>query len=86
MTLAEEGNEEERKEEQKEDEEDGERSQNEDWAVFKAEGVAIQLNLREKLEKGRQENVGEKRIDDDQAERFFIGMWHPSSIKKDNAS
>ncbi|KAK5610807.1 hypothetical protein CRENBAI_026045 [Crenichthys baileyi] len=77
MTVSQEDNEEER-EQQKEDEEEEQRSQYGDWAIFKADGVEIQLNIKEKLEKQRQENADENRIDDDdQAERFLIDTTPP---------
>lgn len=62
---------------QKED--DDESSEHEDWACFKADGIQIQFNLKEKLEKGKLENADEKTTDDDQSERFFIGESRPSS-------
>ncbi|XP_012731139.2 myosin light chain kinase 2, skeletal/cardiac muscle isoform X2 [Fundulus heteroclitus] len=77
MTVAQEDKEEEREEQQKEDEEDDQGSQHEDWAMFKADGVEIQLNLKEKLEKERQENADGKKPEDDHAERFFIDTTPP---------
>ncbi|KAM4728766.1 uncharacterized protein mylk4a [Anableps anableps] len=76
ITVAKE-DEEEKEEQQKVDEEDEQRSQYEDWATFKADGVEIQLNLKEKLGKGKQENADEKRLNDDQAELFFIDTTPP---------
>lgn len=75
--MAQEENKDEKEEQNKEDEEDEQRC--EDWAIFKADGVAIQLNLKEKLEKERKEHVDENKIEDDQAERFFIGESHSSA-------
>ncbi|KAM4556752.1 uncharacterized protein mylk4a [Fundulus diaphanus] len=77
MTMAQEDKEEEREEQQKEDEEDEQGSKHEDWAMFKADGVEIQLNLKGKLEKERQENADEKKPEDDHAERFFIDTTPP---------
>ncbi|XP_038159729.1 myosin light chain kinase 2, skeletal/cardiac muscle isoform X1 [Cyprinodon tularosa] len=75
LTVAQEENKDEKEEQNKEDEEDEQRC--EDWAIFKADGVAIQLNLKEKLEKERKEHVDENKIEDDQAERFFIDTTPP---------
>ncbi|XP_047224882.1 myosin light chain kinase 2, skeletal/cardiac muscle [Girardinichthys multiradiatus] len=77
MTVSQEDNEEEG-EQQKEDEEEEQRSQYGDLAIFKADGVEIQINIKEKLEKQRQENADGNRIDDDdQAERFLIDTTPP---------
>ncbi|KAF7222445.1 myosin light chain kinase 2, skeletal/cardiac muscle isoform X1 [Nothobranchius furzeri] len=70
-------------EEQKKDinEEDEQRPHCADWAVFKADGIEIQMNLREKVEIERQEysddlKKEEDEVDDD-AERFFIDTTPP---------
>ncbi|MED6251183.1 hypothetical protein ATANTOWER_024796 [Ataeniobius toweri] len=77
MMASQEDNEEEG-EQQNEDEEEEQRSQYGDLAIFKADGVEIQLNIKEKLEKQRQENADGNRIDDDdQAERFLIDTTPP---------
>ncbi|XP_054888914.1 myosin light chain kinase 2, skeletal/cardiac muscle isoform X1 [Poeciliopsis prolifica] len=75
ITETEQDKKEEREEAQKE--EDDESTEHEDWASFKADGIQIQFNLKEKLEKGKLENADEKMIDDDQSERFFIDTTPP---------
>lgn len=66
-----------KQEEKEEDKEDDEQQlESEGWAVFKADGVEFQLNLKEKLEKGRLDQSSmqdaEKEEDED-VERYFIG-------------
>lgn len=66
---------EEKKTEDKEEEEEH-NPESEDWAVFKADGVEFQINLKERLERERQDNRAEqdeKDDDDDDVERYFIG-------------
>ncbi|XP_014329525.2 myosin light chain kinase 2, skeletal/cardiac muscle-like isoform X2 [Xiphophorus maculatus] len=75
ITETEQDKKEEREEAQKED--DDESAEHEDWASFKADGIQIQFNLKEKLEKGKLENADEKTTDDDQSERFFIDTTPP---------
>lgn len=64
---------EEKKTEDKEEEEHNPES--EDWAVFKADGVEFQINLKERLERERPDNRAEQdeKDDDDDVERYFIG-------------
>lgn len=66
--------EQEEKEEDKEDEE--QQLESEGWAVFKTEGVEFQLNLKEKLEKERKEQITKEdavKEHDEDVERYFIG-------------
>ncbi|XP_024129681.1 myosin light chain kinase 2, skeletal/cardiac muscle isoform X2 [Oryzias melastigma] len=60
------------------DEED-QRSDSEDWAVFKAEGVELQFSLKAKLEGEKKEQFAENDDEDDGAERFFIDSGPPPS-------
>lgn len=64
-------------EEKKEDDEDDQKLESEGWAVFRADGVEFQLNLKERVERERQDNDGkhdaEKKDDDNDAEQYFIG-------------
>lgn len=71
-------------EEKKGDKEEGEKNpESDDWAVFKADGVEFQINLKERLEKERKDNAteqdAEKDDDDDDVERYFIGELVPST-------
>ncbi|XP_067462108.1 myosin light chain kinase 2, skeletal/cardiac muscle isoform X2 [Thunnus thynnus] len=70
--------EEERKEDHKEVEQNLE---SEGWAVFRADGVEFQLDLKERVERARKENDAEsdekKEDDDDDAERYFIDTTPP---------
>lgn len=71
---------EEKKMEDKEEEE--EKAESEDWAVFKADGVEFQINLKERLERERTDRTEQDEKDDDaddDAERYFIGMLKPHS-------
>ncbi|XP_071348415.1 myosin light chain kinase 2, skeletal/cardiac muscle isoform X2 [Trachinotus anak] len=70
--------EEEEEEEEKRDDnkEEGQKLESEDWAVFKADGVEIQFNLKQRLERERKENNAEKE-DDENAERYFIDITPP---------
>lgn len=58
-------------------EEEGHDPDSEDWAVFKADGVEFQINLKERLERERQDNRAEQEEkdddDDDDVERYLIG-------------
>lgn len=74
----------EEEEEKKEDDEDDQKLESEGWAVFRADGVEFQLNLKERVERERQDNNGkhdaEKKDaedDDNEAERYFIGESGP---------
>ncbi len=68
---------EEKEEEEKEDnEEDEQRLESEGWAVFRANGVEFQLNLKQRVERERKDNNAEndaEKEEDDDAERYFIG-------------
>lgn len=65
---------------EKEDEQDPD---SEDWAVFKADGVEFQINLKERLERERKDTGAEQDAekadddDDDDVERYFIGELGP---------
>lgn len=57
-------------------EEEEENPESDDWAVFKANGVEFHINLKERLEKGRQGNGTEQDVEkdnDDDVERYIIG-------------
>lgn len=62
------------KEEKKGDDDEDKQFGSEGWAIFRADDVEIQLNLKQRVEKERKENA-EKNDDDDNApdEQFFIG-------------
>lgn len=62
-------------EEEKDGNEDDEpKPQTEDWAIFSADGVEIQLNLKERIDNaGNGEQTQEE--DDDDTEKFFIGEF-----------
>lgn len=66
-----------KQEEKEEDKEDDEQQlESEGWAVFKADGVEFQLNLKEKLEKDRKDQSlkqDAEKDDDEDVERYFIG-------------
>ncbi|XP_051256315.1 myosin light chain kinase 2, skeletal/cardiac muscle isoform X3 [Dicentrarchus labrax] len=64
-------------EEKKEDEEDEQSLESEGWAVFRADGVEFQLNLKQRLERERKDNDAEKEDDEDEAERYFIDTTPP---------
>ncbi|KAM6989148.1 uncharacterized protein mylk4a [Tautogolabrus adspersus] len=68
-------------EDKKEDEEEGEqRCQSEGWAFFRAEGVEIQFDLKQRLESARKENDAEEEDDDDDdVERYYIDIGPPPS-------
>lgn len=67
-----------KQEEKEEDKRDDEKLllESEGWAVFKADGVEFQLNLKEKLEKDRKDlsiKQDAEKEDDEDVERYFIG-------------
>lgn len=65
-----------REEEKKEDDKDDEQTlESEGWAVFRADGVEFQLDLKRRVESERKENSAENDVDNDDAdaERYFIG-------------
>lgn len=68
-------------EEKKGDKEEGEENPEcDDWAVFKADGVEFQINLKERLEKEKKDNVTEQDVakeEEDDVERYFIGELSP---------
>ncbi|XP_029686863.1 myosin light chain kinase 2, skeletal/cardiac muscle isoform X4 [Takifugu rubripes] len=72
---------EEKKTEDKEEEE--EKAESEDWAIFKADGVEFQINLKERLERERTDSRAEQDEKDDDAdddaERYFIDTSSPPS-------
>lgn len=70
---------EEKEEEKKEDDEDDQKLESEGWAVFRADGVEFQLNLKERVERERQDNDGKHDAvkKDDDVERYFIGESGP---------
>lgn len=62
------------KEEKNEDnEEDEQKLGSEGWAIFRADEVEIQLNLKQRVEKERTENAEKNDDDDTVDEQFFIG-------------
>lgn len=68
--------EEEEAEKKKVSEEDEQRLESEGWAVFRADGVEFQLNLKQRVAAARKDNDAEQdaeKEDDDDAERYFIG-------------
>ncbi|XP_029381420.1 myosin light chain kinase 2, skeletal/cardiac muscle isoform X2 [Echeneis naucrates] len=50
--------------------------ESEDWAIFRADGVEIQLNLKQRLERERNENDTVEKYNDD-AEQYFIDNTPP---------
>lgn len=68
---------EEEQEEKKEDKEEEEQTlESEGWAIFKADGVEFQLNLKQTLEKARKDSGAEhdaEKDDEDDLEHYFIG-------------
>ncbi|XP_029930117.1 myosin light chain kinase 2, skeletal/cardiac muscle isoform X2 [Myripristis murdjan] len=81
-SRVEEGEEEEEEEEEEKAEEEDEKQnlESDGWAVFRADGVEIQMELKQRVEKKRQEeNVTESKDDDDDddAERYFIDNSPP---------
>lgn len=72
--VKEEKEEEEGKEDNKEDEQ---MLESEGWAVFRADGVEFQLDLKARVEQERQKKEAEDDVetksDDDDPERYYIG-------------
>nr|XP_046265323.1 myosin light chain kinase 3 isoform X2 [Scatophagus argus] len=68
-------------EEEKEDnEEDEQKLESDGWAVFRADGVEFQLNLKQRVEKERKDNDAlqdTEEENDDNAERYFIDTTPP---------
>lgn len=79
-----------KEEEKEEDKEDDEQAlESEGWAVFKADGVEFQINLKEKLEKMRKDKDAKQdaeKEDDEDVERYFIGESGPPPPKPDHYS
>lgn len=67
----------EEEEERKEDKEEDEQTlESEGWAVFRADGVEFQLDLKQRVEREREKNDAEndaEKDDDEDVERYFIG-------------
>ncbi|CAN9503431.1 unnamed protein product [Ophioblennius macclurei] len=73
----EEEEEEEEEEKRQDNEDDEEKLESEGWAVFKADGVEYKLNLKQRVEDERKENIAEKEEEDDDAERYYIDTTAP---------
>ncbi|XP_044076520.1 myosin light chain kinase 2, skeletal/cardiac muscle isoform X2 [Siniperca chuatsi] len=84
QVVVEELEEEEEEEEEKKKEDnkgDDQRLKSEDWAVFRADGVEFQLNLKQRVKRARKENDAEnyaEEEDDEDAERYFIDTTPPA--------
>lgn len=80
--------EEEGEEKKKEDNEDAEQKlESEGWAVFRADGVEFELNLKKRVERARKDNAAghdAEKEDDDDAERYFIGESGPLNTNHGN--
>ncbi|KAM9719469.1 uncharacterized protein mylk4a isoform 2-T2 [Menidia menidia] len=61
-------------------EEDEEKTESESWAIFKADGVELQFNLKQRMERKENDegNDDEKRHYDENAEKFFIDTTAPA--------
>ncbi|XP_006786481.1 myosin light chain kinase 2, skeletal/cardiac muscle isoform X3 [Neolamprologus brichardi] len=55
---------------------DEKKAESEGWAVFKADGIELQLNLKQQVEKEREKDDAEKE-DDDGPEQYFIDTTPP---------
>lgn len=67
-------------EEEKDDtREDEQKLESEGWAIFRADGVEFQLNLKQRVERERNDNAEHDagKDDDDDAEQYFIGESGP---------
>ncbi|KAM9323336.1 uncharacterized protein mylk4a [Pholidichthys leucotaenia] len=60
-----------------EQEREEDKSESEGWAVFAADGVEFQFNLKQKLEKENKESTAEKDADDENPEQYFIDATPP---------
>ncbi|XP_068427505.1 myosin light chain kinase 2, skeletal/cardiac muscle isoform X2 [Clinocottus analis] len=63
-----------------EEDEEEEEQTSEGWAVFRADGIQFQLDLKQRVERERKENDADKdaeEADDDNAERYFIDTSSP---------
>ncbi|XP_053294427.1 myosin light chain kinase 2, skeletal/cardiac muscle [Pleuronectes platessa] len=58
-------------------EEDEQKLESEGWAVFRADGVEIQLNLKQRLEREKKGNDAEKEEEEEEEERYFIDSTPP---------
>lgn len=56
----------------KNEEEDEQKIESEGWAIFRADGVEIQLNLKQIMETEEGENHEDNSVDGD-AEQYLIG-------------
>lgn len=73
QVVKEEVEEEEKKVDNKEDEQ---RLDSEGWAVFRADGVEFQLDLKQRMKRSRKDNDVEndaEEVDEEDVERYFIG-------------
>ncbi|XP_017277856.1 myosin light chain kinase 2, skeletal/cardiac muscle [Kryptolebias marmoratus] len=85
ITVTQENQEDKEVEQEKDDNEDYEQKPlSEDWAIFRADGVEIQLNLKERIENVTKEFNAENGVqtvdeddDDDDTEKFFIDTTPP---------
>ncbi|XP_040911555.1 myosin light chain kinase 2, skeletal/cardiac muscle-like isoform X2 [Toxotes jaculatrix] len=68
--------EEEEEEEREDNKEDEQKPESEGWGIFRADGVEIQLNLKQRVESKRKENHAEKE-DNEDAEQFLIDTTPP---------
>ncbi|XP_031720779.1 myosin light chain kinase 2, skeletal/cardiac muscle isoform X1 [Anarrhichthys ocellatus] len=78
----EEGEEEEEEEEEKkvDNEEDEQKLESEGWAVFRADGIQFQLNLKQRVERERKKNDADNDAEgenDEDVERYFIDTSPP---------
>ncbi|XP_071782628.2 uncharacterized protein mylk4a [Centroberyx gerrardi] len=67
----------EEREKEEETEEDEQNLESEGWAVFRADGVEIKVELKQRVERARQEESDTERTDDEDAERYFIDTTPP---------
>lgn len=59
------------------EEEDGKMPESDGWAIFKADGVEIKFDLKERVERERKEKVKEEEEEDDEVERYYIDTSPP---------
>ncbi|XP_053739295.1 myosin light chain kinase 2, skeletal/cardiac muscle [Synchiropus splendidus] len=62
---------------EKREDEDEEKLESEGWAVFRADGVELEFDLKQKVERRRQEFDKSETLEDDDAERYFIDTTPP---------
>lgn len=53
---------------------DEQKLESEGWAVFRADGIQFQLNLKQRVERERKEKDAEEE-EGGEVERYFIGEW-----------